>query len=545
MRAVVVNSARTVTGDLVDRTLKPKGVSVLDGVSSSAAPEQVSAKKLKKTNSMMRRRVTTVVKQFSLPGLFSKAKHDEGSLRDGSGSPSPRLQDIHRKFQKDTYNPRRPSNIEVDPKLITTNLPTINPSAKWKLIWDLFIGILIFYSVVIIPYRIGFDVEASSGAQAFDGVIDTLFGIDLIMCFFVAYSHPDIDDVLITNKQKIGTRYLLSWFIVDFASTFPFDVVATTAMGDNAEGNENFLRSFKIIRFLRLMRLLKLVRMIKMSKLMRNLQENFTINPAALSLVNLLLKVVFISHILCCFWYFLGSANASEASPSWVKAENLQGAEVSRKYLTSLYWTVASITAVGYGDVHATTQGEMYYSIFTQLIGSSVFGFIIGNISNLVEKLDLRMAKYKKKYNEVKFYLNERKFPRELKFRVLAYFRVLLTKRSLFDEQFILSNLSATLREEVILQGNSDVIKMISFFNGSDSPKGFITSIVLKLKPQYELANEKIMQPGEPATEMLFIVEGCVEKCTFRPLLRKLTGRKFQTLLLDATQMVHILEKLR
>lgn len=41
----------------------------------------------------------------------------------------------------------------------------IMPRAPWKVRWDLWIGLIILYSVVLIPYRIGFgiDVEVRLG----------------------------------------------------------------------------------------------------------------------------------------------------------------------------------------------------------------------------------------------------------------------------------------------------------------------------------------------------------------------------------------------
>lgn len=35
----------------------------------------------------------------------------------------------------------------------------ILPRAPWKVRWDLWIGLIIFYSVVLIPYRIGFGID--------------------------------------------------------------------------------------------------------------------------------------------------------------------------------------------------------------------------------------------------------------------------------------------------------------------------------------------------------------------------------------------------
>lgn len=35
----------------------------------------------------------------------------------------------------------------------------IMPRAPWKVRWDLWIGLIIFYSVILIPYRIGFGID--------------------------------------------------------------------------------------------------------------------------------------------------------------------------------------------------------------------------------------------------------------------------------------------------------------------------------------------------------------------------------------------------
>ena len=55
------------------------------------------------------------------------------------------------------------------------------------------------------------------------------------------------------------------------------------------------------------------------------------------------------------------------------------------KYVHSLYWTIATMTAVGYGDIVAENDYERLYALATQLVGAAYFGFLIGNISTLLE----------------------------------------------------------------------------------------------------------------------------------------------------------------
>lgn len=53
-------------------------------------------------------------------------------------------------------------------------------------------------------------------------------------------------------------------------------------------------------------------------------------------------------------------------------------------YLLSLYWTITTITTVGYGDISGTTEIERIYCIVIMLIGVISFSFINGALSSIV-----------------------------------------------------------------------------------------------------------------------------------------------------------------
>lgn len=56
-----------------------------------------------------------------------------------------------------------------------------------KLYWDFFIGMMIVYSMVVIPWRISFGQDASGGMLIFDYIVDGIFSIDILLCFNAAY----------------------------------------------------------------------------------------------------------------------------------------------------------------------------------------------------------------------------------------------------------------------------------------------------------------------------------------------------------------------
>jgi len=57
------------------------------------------------------------------------------------------------------------------------------------------------------------------------------------------------------------------------------------------------------------------------------------------------------------------------------------------KYLTSLYWTMVTITTVGYGDIVPITPLERIITILVIIIGSGIFAVYSSALANLFSDL--------------------------------------------------------------------------------------------------------------------------------------------------------------
>lgn len=66
-------------------------------------------------------------------------------------------------------------------------------------------------------------------------------------------------------------------------------------------------------------------------------------------------------------------------------------------YLIGIYFTVTTITTVGYGDISADTTGERIMCIILMLIGVVSYSYAIGSLSSLLTSLDAKTAKLKEK----------------------------------------------------------------------------------------------------------------------------------------------------
>merc|ERR1719163_1564100 len=106
-----------------------------------------------------------------------------------------------------------------------------NPLGPTKKTWDLVLMFIIFYSVILVPYRISFDVEASGVFKGLDILFDVFFFADICINFFTMYE--DDSGRMVSDLNRIAKEYLATWFTIDLVSTLPFDAIGKLFMGDS------------------------------------------------------------------------------------------------------------------------------------------------------------------------------------------------------------------------------------------------------------------------------------------------------------------------
>ena len=75
--------------------------------------------------------------------------------------------------------------------------------------------------------------------------------------------------------------------------------------------------------------------------------------------------------------------NSSEET-NWVKENDFQHMDWMELYATSFYFTVTTITTVGYGDISGTNFTERIICIFLMIIGVLFFSFSSGTLTQII-----------------------------------------------------------------------------------------------------------------------------------------------------------------
>ena len=421
-------------------------------------------------------------------------------------------------------------NTVLEDSINIKEIKVFIPGEGFKLRWDTFLAFLIVYSLITVPYFIGFNFQGDNKTiTSLDYIVDSCFYLDIIFAFNTAYY--DKKKQLVENRCSIAYNYLKYGFWIDFVSCFPFEVLANLY---NVPGDENTWRSFKLARLLRLAKILRLIRTFKLANFLKK-QATLTFKEKSsafyilMSALKLALPLFFIAHLLACAWHYL-IAWLFEDVDTWMNNMNLtleEGAkynwmmhayalknitidsQTAEPYRMSIYWALTTMTTVGYGDIVPILNNEKILAMVAMVIGGTVFGFIVGSVTLTIEGIDMQAKYFQEKMTIIDGYLREKSIPSAIKDRVKKHFKYCFRKLYVNDDSWIQRNLpQGTLIRLSFLQ-YGQVISSIPFLQ--DQSPAFVAGIAPLLLPATIHDGEVLLRTGDLGMGVYFIISGNLE----------------------------------
>jgi len=216
----------------------------------------------------------------------------------------------------------------------------------------------------------------------------------------------------------------------------------------------------------------------------------------------IIVSTVLISHWLACAMKMSGEGYLEDY-------QDVAG-DIGKEYVSALYWSMTTLTTVGYGDITPGSDTERACAMLAMVIGGGFYGYVIGTISAVVATRDLNEAAYYDRMDLVSAWIDHHDFPKLLRTTIRRYFRDHLAKKSAAGEAEIYDDLSPSLREDVCKYLIKDEVIHNPVFDGLP-----ISTIVRMQKILHTVTwdeGRSICQAGESGSTMYMIISGKVSK---------------------------------
>jgi len=272
------------------------------------------------------------------------------------------------------------------------------------------------------------------------------------------------------DHNKMAQNYLSGWFTIDLISTIPFDLFTIVLRG----GGNTDVQKLKFLRAMRLLRLVKLLRLLRVSRIFERWEDRVAINFAVLSLCKSSIGTLLCSHWIGCLWYI--TAFIEDAPANWVKSTSVAsysslddpGVTTYDKYVASWYFSVMTMSTIGYGDISPVTSAERIVCCLMMLIGAGIYAYVVGSITTTVSNMEASSRRYQELMDMLNTFLDDNNISNDLRVSSRAYMRTRQAQGNLTNWQDLLCEMSPDLREAVARETHPGWALTSRFFDVAD-----------------------------------------------------------------------------
>mmetsp|Transcript_20730 Transcript_20730/g.46032 ORF Transcript_20730/g.46032 Transcript_20730/m.46032 type:complete len:584 (-) Transcript_20730:831-2582(-) len=294
----------------------------------------------------------------------------------------------------------------------------IFPDNRLAQVWDMVMIMAIWFYAFALPFQIGISggyfIVYFRSYFAFQVVVNSIFFFDVWLTFFRAFK--DKDGKLVYSLKSIRRAYFRSgWFFVNILACTPTTIIMyangqrlINNVGMDALADHNFRLSM-LLNLFKLFRLARINRVMKQSELINSMWERARIEVALC--LKFSFTIVLVAHWIACMWGIIAYQSSQSFGDemgdtlnwisNWKNSSYVEGgldpigwSNAMDRYWLCLFWSIQSITSIGYGNIVPVTSEEYAFANFLMLLCGVFWAYIIGNLVEVVTSMSSKQRAY-------------------------------------------------------------------------------------------------------------------------------------------------------
>lgn len=410
------------------------------------------------------------------------------------------------------------THVEEDEDILENINLSSAPRWNWKIIrqentlpqiWSFLVNTLTFYALFSTPFVLVFS-DAGEAIKGFEFFVDIIFTIDIIANFFKLSATEKLSDL---NEKRV--KYLKNAFIFDCLACLPGLLTK----------EDDSIKWFKLARFIHYSRFFEQINLVSEKILMKFGYTKQKIGEYV-DFLKLQMSVVLLTHIFSCLWIAIGKWEEGGWVNEFLRNVNAETGRAEDEayvyfyqiYTNAFYFTLTTITTVGYGDISGSTTSEFIFSMVVEFVGLSFFSMMNGTVGEMFSGTQSFESLINERMEQLDLWLlrlencnKEEKIPNKLYHSIKEHIQdAFVNDYNMITEEFdfygqLPSNLQNKIAES-LFRGFKNQFR--DFFMNTDI--GFMNKLIISMYCRIYEPGKILVHYGQKIEEMYFITRGSI-----------------------------------